>query len=73
MTNYEIALKAERKRVVRCFQHYTTDQICNLAVGRASRVRLMNRGEFFYMHPDLPNVAFDTRGQAAEAALRAQA
>jgi len=26
-------------------------------------------GEFYYVHPDLPNVAFDTRGAAAEAAM----
>ena len=72
-TNFEVALAAETKRVARCFHHYTTDQVCTLAGrrgGRRSR-KYIDRGEFFYMHPDVQDRAFPTRKCAAEAALRA--
>jgi hypothetical protein len=71
-TNYEEALKAEAKKVTRCFQHYTSDQRAN----HASSHRLGHRqrqavGEFFYVHPAVPGLAFSTRGQAARAGLEA--
>lgn len=69
-TNYEAALKAEAKKVVRCFQSYSSEQRAN----HAASFRLGHRqreavGHFFYTHPDVPGVAFDTRGAAARAAL----
>lgn len=72
-TNYEIALKAEAERVIRCYQPYTSEQ----RAGHAASHRLGYRqrvavGEFFYIHPALPNRCFDTRGLAARAALAKQ-
>lgn len=69
-TNYEAALKAEAKKVVRVFQRYTVDQIVTLysKPGRPCR-KALDRGEFFYIHPAIPGIAFRTRGQAAERAL----
>jgi hypothetical protein len=69
MSNYETALKAERRKVVRCFNHYTTDQMANLAWNSRGRLRRHATGEFYYTHPDVPGIIFRTRGQAAEYAL----
>lgn len=68
-SNYEVALKAEMKRVVRCFQRYTHEQRANhdtLHVGVRQRKAV---GEFFYIHPEVPGKAFPKRGLAAAAAL----
>lgn len=69
-TNYEIALSAERKRVVRMLQRYSPEQRAD----RASSFRLGHRqhmavGEYFYVHPDVPGRAYSTRTAAAKAAL----
>lgn len=69
-SNFEIALKAEMKRVIRCFQAYTSEQRSNHAA--SSRLGYQQRkavGQFFYTHPDIPGAAFDTRKGAAMAAL----
>ena len=70
LTNYEIALKAEAKRVVRGFQPYASEQ----RASHAASHRLGHRkreavGEAFYMHPDIPGRAFSTRKAAAEAGV----
>ena len=70
MNNFEVALKAEAKRVTRCFQAHSSETRAN----HAASFRLGHRqreavGEFFYVHPELPNKAFPTRGAAARAAL----
>jgi hypothetical protein len=72
-SNYDVALKAEAKKVTRCFHHYDTDQIALLysRQGNPSRDAL-NRGVFFYIHPEIPNVAFSKRFDAAREALRRQ-
>lgn len=71
--NYEAALKAETKRVVRCFNAYSSEtramHAASFRLGPQQRVSL---GDFYYVHPDIPNVAFSTRGRAAKAALRQQ-
>lgn len=73
MTNYDIALKAKAKRVVRIFLHDDTNARALMGWhGRGYRARLSNGGEFRYTHPDLPCLMFQTRGQDAEAALRNQ-
>lgn len=69
-SNYEVALKTERKRVVRCFQRYSSEARAN----HASSHRLGHRqrqavGEFYYVHPNVPGRAFSTRMAAAVAAL----
>ena len=69
--NYTTALKAEEKRVVRCFYSYPSEQRAN----HAASFRLGSRqrsatGEFFYIHPDLAGICFPRRRAAAEAALR---
>lgn len=69
-SNFEIALKAEAKRVVRNWQPYSSDQRANH--GASHRLGHRQRtadGHHFYTHPDVPNRAFDTRGAAARAAL----
>lgn len=70
-TNYEVALKAEMKNVIRHFHHFTTDQISLLysKVGNPCR-KALDRGEFFYSHPRVPGIAFSTRSAAARYALR---
>ena len=67
MNNFAAALKAEAKRVVRCWQRYDHEQRSLLA---SANLKYRSReGEYFYVHPALPNVAFPTRKRAAEAAL----
>lgn len=67
------ALKDERKRVVRHCQRYTSEQRANLAAShRAGHRQKQAVGEYFYTHPDVPRVAFDTRQRAALAGFRAQ-
>lgn len=61
--------RVERRRVVRQFQRYSHEQRMN----RAASFRLYPGqrtaiGEFFYIHPDLPDVAFPTRRAALNAA-----
>lgn len=69
-SNFDVALKAEMKKVVRHFQHFSTDQISLLysLSGNPCR-KALNRGEFFYSHPAIPNIAFPTRSAAARRAL----
>jgi hypothetical protein len=71
--NYETALKAEYKRVVRCFNAYSSEMramhASSYRLGPQQRASL---GDFYYVHPDIPNVAFSTRSRAAKAALRQQ-
>ena len=71
-SNFEAALKAERKNVVRCFHAYDSTTRAN----HAASFRLGHRqreavGEFFYTHPAIPNRAFQTRKAAALAAIEA--
>lgn len=73
-SNFDAALAAERKRVVRCFNRYSSEQRAN----HAASFRLGHRqreavGEFFYTHPDVPGRAFPTRKAAAMAALNGAA
>jgi hypothetical protein len=70
-TNFEAALKDEAKKVVRQFHRYSTDQVSTLASHRrtSSSRKCIDRGEFFYTHPDLPGVCFRSRGAAANAAI----
>lgn len=66
-SNYGVAMKAEMKRVVRFWQSYPTESRTIMA-----SVSLKYRspaGEYFYVHPALPKVAFQKRTHAAEAAL----
>lgn len=71
LSNFEVARKAEMKRVVRCFQRYDTDQISLLYSHPGNPCRkALDRGEFYYVHPDVPNRAFPTRSRAADYALR---
>lgn len=72
--NFEIALKAEAKRVVRNFQPYTSEQRANHAASHRLGYRERQAvGRFFYTHPAIPNRAFDTRRAAAQAALSVSA
>lgn len=65
--NYSAALKAEAKRVIRCWQRYDHEQRALMA-----SVNLKYRspnGEFYYVHPDVPGRAFPKRRHAALAAM----
>jgi len=64
--NYDIALRAEMKRVVRHWQAFSTETRTIMA--SASLQYRSPSGEYFYVHPDLPTVAFPRRGLAAKAA-----
>jgi len=71
-SNYASALKAEAKRVARCFQPYSSEQRADHAAsGRLGHRQREAIGHFFYTHPAIPNRCFDTRGQAARAGLEA--
>lgn len=67
MSNYAAALKAEAKRVIRCWQRYDHEQRSLLA--SASLKYRSREGEFYYVHPNVPGKAFSKRKLAAEAAL----
>lgn len=72
--NYEVALKAEMKRVVRCFQPYSHDERADLmASNRVGHRQRHATGEAFFVHPDIPGVAFPRRKAAAEHALQGAA
>lgn len=73
-SNFEVALKAEAKRVVRSFHRYDTDTIARLysRVGNPSQDAL-DRGVFFYTHQELPGICFRKRFDAAREHLRRQA
>lgn len=67
-------LAAERKRVERHTQRYTSEQRATHAAAHTLGPRQRQAtGENFYTHPDLPNSAFSTRDEAARAAVRAKA
>jgi hypothetical protein len=69
-----VALKAEAKKVVRCFQPYSSDQRANHAAShRLGHRRRQAVGEFFYAHPAIPDRAYPTRGAAAAVGLQVQA
>lgn len=71
-TNHEAALKAERKRVTRCFHRHSSETRADLAASfRLGYQQRLSTGDFFYVHPAFPNTAFRTQGEAARAALRA--
>lgn len=69
-SNYDIALKAEMKRVVRHWQSYSTESRTIMA--SASLKYRSPAGKYFYVHPTLPKVAFQKRKLAAEAAMTLQ-
>jgi hypothetical protein len=67
MDNYDAALKSESARVVRHWQSYSVEARTIMASGNLQyRSRA---GEYFYVHPELPNVAFKKRKLAAQAAI----
>jgi hypothetical protein len=69
-TNFEIALKAETKKCIRCFHKYSSEQRADLAANfRAGHQQRRSMGEFFWTHPEVPGIAFPTRKRAAQAAL----
>lgn len=71
LTNYETALKAETKRVVRNFQGYDSEtRAMHAASHRLGHRQREAVGEFFYTHPDVPGCAFPTRKAAAQAGLK---
>lgn len=70
--NFEVAYKAERKRVVRCFHAYDSETRANHAASfRLGHRQRESLGEFFYTHPDVPNRAFPTCKAAALAGMSA--
>ena len=73
LSNYDAALRAEAKKVVRILCRYSSEQRAN----HAASFRLGHRqreaiGEYFYTHPDCPGIAFPKRGLAARAALESR-
>lgn len=71
-SNYEVALKSEAKKVIRCFEVFKSDQRANHAAShRLGHRQRQAVGRFYYVHPAIPGIAFDTRGAAARQALEA--
>lgn len=69
-SNYDTALKAEAKKVVRCWTAFTPEQrASNAANHRMHHQQRRSFGEFYYVHPGVPGVAFPKRFDAARAAL----
>jgi len=63
-------VNVEARRVVRYFQKFTAEQRADRAASRRlGRQQRREVGSFFYTHPDVPGRAFDTRRQAAQAAV----
>lgn len=73
MNNYEVALKDEMKKVVRCLQRYDSEaRASHAASHRLGHRKREAIGEYFYTHPAVPNIAFTSRKRAAETALQRQ-
>ncbi len=63
-------VKREARKVVRHFQHYTSEQRATLAAShRLGPCQRQAVGEVFYTHPAIPGRAFGTRRRAAETAV----
>lgn len=57
---------------VRCFQLYTSAQRSDLMASHRTGFRQRERlGEFYWIHPLVPDIAFPTRVAALRAALAA--
>ena len=62
-------MSADPGQPVRRFQRYTSEQRASHAAShRLSHRQRSAVGEFFWTHPDLPGVAFGSRGEAVRAA-----
>lgn len=73
LSNYEIALRAEMKKVIRIFHRYGKEERIAMA-GCATRAngnarRLADGGEYCYIHPEVKFCSFPTRKRAAIAGL----
>lgn len=69
-SNYDQAMKDEAKKVTRCFHLYDSNTRADHAASHRLGYQQRRRtGEYFYVHPNFPNTAFKTRGDAARAAL----
>lgn len=69
-SNWDIAYKAERKRVVRCFHRHSSEtRAMHQASFRLTPNQRNSVGEHFYVHPDFPGIAFSSVKQAALHAL----
>jgi|TARA_E500000318_G_scaffold110111_1_gene124722 hypothetical protein len=66
-------IRAEAKRVVRNFQPYSSDtRAMHASSTRIGHRKRQSVGEYFYTHPEIPNIAFDQKKKAAFAALSAR-
>lgn len=66
-------IRAEAKRVVRNFQPYSSDtRAMHASSQRIGHRKRQSVGEYFYTHPEIPNIAFDQKKKAAIAALTAR-
>lgn len=61
------SLATETKKVVRCWRRSTPEEWAVQASGNLQY--RAPAGDYYYVHPALPGQAFNTRKQAAEAAL----
>ncbi len=68
-TNFEVALKAEMRRVQRHYYQFDAETTTRLRAAERRNRRRSTEGEFYYTHPDLPGLAFPTRSAAAREAL----
>lgn len=73
LSNYEITIKDEMRKVIRCLEKYDHHTCANkLASNRQGYIQRRAMGEFYYVHPAIPDRAFPSRKIAAITALEAQ-
>lgn len=72
LSNYEVAVRAEMKKVERRFVSLESLGVRALSLNPRHSRRLMKLGGFYrYIHPNKPSVWFETRKTAAVAGLEA--
>lgn len=71
-TNERLDYAAFRKAhpATRCYQQFSVDTRCFLEYSKTGYKRRKAWGEFFYIHPIKPGIAFDTAKAATTAAYR---
>tara|TARA_B100000519_G_scaffold202972_1_gene223290 strand:+ start:4655 stop:5032 length:378 start_codon:yes stop_codon:yes gene_type:complete len=66
-------IRTEAKRVIRHFQSYSSDaRALHASSHRLGHRKRQSIGEYFYTHPEIPDIAFDQKKKAAIAALTAR-
>lgn len=69
-SNFDAAVKAEAKKVIRCFHRYDSEVRSDRAASfRLTQGQRASMGEYYYVHPAIAGVAFSKRFDAARAVV----